>query len=78
MYKTLSRQNVMQYSEKVLLAYFSEMALKIKSSSLWAHYSMIRAVLNLKHNVNIEKYNNLRAFPKKQGEGYKPRKSRVY
>ncbi|MGH9701229.1 MAG: hypothetical protein ACRD52_17455 [Candidatus Acidiferrales bacterium] len=75
--KWCSEKNATSYSENVLLAYFLEMAQKLKSSSLWAHYSMIKSVLNLKHNVNIEKYNNLRAFLKKQGEGYIPKKSRV-
>ncbi|CAH1367926.1 unnamed protein product, partial [Tenebrio molitor] len=49
-------KKVTVYSENVLLAYFSELAKNMKSCSLWSHYSMINALLNIKKNVNITKY----------------------
>lgn len=76
--KWSQEHNVHNYSENVLLAYFSQLSQKIKSSSLWAQYSMIKAELNLKHNVQIDKYTKLIAFLKRQSEGYKPKKSRVF
>lgn len=72
-----SEKNASVYSESVLLAYFSEMAKRMKSSSLWSHYSMIRTLLNLRHDVDISKYLKLRAFLKKKNEGYSPKKARV-
>jgi hypothetical protein len=70
-------KKVTVYSENVLLAYFSELAKNMKSCSLWSHYSMINALLNIKKNVNITKYLKLRAFLKKQGEDYRPKKAKV-
>ncbi|KAJ8909265.1 hypothetical protein NQ315_012358 [Exocentrus adspersus] len=40
--------------EKVLLAYFSELSKSYSSSSLWAFYSMIRAVASMKNNIDIK------------------------
>lgn len=75
--KWAQEQNVRNYSENVMLAYFSNLAEKHKSSTLWAQYSMLKAELNLKNNVNIAKYAKLNAFLKRQGEGYNPKKSKV-
>lgn len=47
-------KNVNGTSEKVLLAYFSEKSKKSKSS-LWSHYSMLKATLLVKDNCDISK-----------------------
>lgn len=70
-------KKIQTYSENVLLVYFSELATKMKSSTLWSHYSMVKATLNIKNGIEIGKYSKLKAFIKKQGEGYVPKKSRV-
>lgn len=75
--KWTAEHNVKYYSENVLLAYFENLSKKLKSSTLWAQYSMIKAQLNLMHNIDIGKYNKLIAFLKRQNEGYKPKKSKV-
>lgn len=64
-------------SEKVVLEYFGELVQGKKASTLWAIYSMLRATLNLKHNIDISKFNKLRAFLKKQSVGYTAKKSSV-
>lgn len=69
--------NVNSFSENVLLAYFGEIAKKFKPSSLWAIYSMLRSVITLKNNVNIENYPKLRAYLKRQSEGFKNKKSKI-
>lgn len=52
-----NEKNVKSYTESVLLAYFSELlSSKMKASTLWAQYSMVKATLNLKNGVNIEKF----------------------
>lgn len=76
--KWAQEQSAYSYSENVMLAYFSHLAKTLKSSSLWARYSMIKAELNIKHNVQLAKYTKLLAFLKRQGEGYKPKKSKVF
>ncbi|XP_031327417.1 uncharacterized protein LOC116181409 isoform X2 [Photinus pyralis] len=75
-----NEKNITNYSENVLLAYFCELAtnLKMKSSTMWSQYSMIKALLNLKHGLDISKYMKLRAYLKKQNEGYTPKKSKVF
>ncbi|XP_031355976.1 uncharacterized protein LOC116180226 isoform X2 [Photinus pyralis] len=50
----------------------------MKSSTMWSQYSMIKALLNLKHGLDISKYMKLRAYLKKQNEGYTPKKSKVF
>lgn len=45
--------------EKVLLAYFFEKSKKLKASSLWSQYSMIKAMMIREANIDISKYNKL-------------------
>lgn len=78
--KWCGERNINSFSENILLAYFSELdtKMKMKSSTLWSYYSMIRTTLNIKHGIDISKYLKLRAFLKKKNEGYCPKKSRVF
>ena len=69
---------ITSYSENVMLAYFTHLASKLKSSSLWAQYSMIKTELNVKYNVDIAKYNKWLAFLKQPDKGYRPKKSKVF
>lgn len=73
-------KNVHNYSERALLEYFFELEtkMKMKSSTMWSQYSMIRSLLNIKHGVDISKYLQLRAYLKKQNEGHVPKKSRGF
>ncbi len=74
-----SSKKVGNVSENVLLAYFSDLVniKKIKSSTLWSEYSMLKALISLKEGDDISKFLKLRSFLKKQGEGYVPKKSKV-
>lgn len=76
--KWAQEYKVYNYTENVMLAYFSNLAENLKSSTLWAQYSMLKAMLNMKHNINIEKYTKVIAYLKRQNEGYKPKKSKVF
>jgi hypothetical protein len=64
-------------SENVLLAYFNMLAKKLKPSTLWSHYSMLKSTINVKNNVNITNYKKLHAFLKKKSQGYRPKKSKI-
>lgn len=66
------------YSENVLIAYFTNLSEKFKSSTMWSQYSMLKSELNIKHNVKIENYSKLIAFLKRKGDNYKPKKSKVF
>jgi hypothetical protein len=65
------------FSENVLLAYFQDLSKRMKPSSLWAIYSMLRMTINLKNNVDISKYPRLCSFLKRKSDGYRPKKSKI-
>lgn len=50
----------------------------MKPSTLWSQYSMLRSTLDIKKGIDMSKYSKLRAFLKRQNEGYLPKKSRVF
>lgn len=65
------------FSENVILAYFSELSKTMKSSTLWKVYSMLRTTVGIKHNIDLSKYSKLRAFLKKESQGFTAKKSRT-
>lgn len=70
-------KNANSFSENVVMAYFLELCSRMKSSTLWANFSMLKAVLAVKHDVDISKYSKLRSLLKKQAKGYRPKKSKI-
>jgi len=68
-------QKATSHSQNVLLAYFAYIKTNLKPSSLWSTYSILRTMINLKHEVNIASYTNLKAFLKRQSDGYHAKKS---
>ena len=64
-------------SENVVLAYFSHLKEKYKSSTLWSKFSCLKATIKLYDNIDISNYCTVIAFLKRQSEGYKPKKSKV-
>ncbi|KAJ8910454.1 hypothetical protein NQ315_008866 [Exocentrus adspersus] len=49
----------------------------LSSSTLWAHYSMLKTMLNVKRNIDVSKFYKLSAFLKRKSEGYKPKNAKV-
>lgn len=70
-------KNTESCSENVVITYFADLAVKLKASTLWSNYSMLKSTLMCKENVDITKYHKLRAFLKRQSDGYKAKKSKV-
>lgn len=70
--------SVQNYTENVLLGYFSERATTYNSASLWSLYSMIKSTLVIRNNVDISKFPKLIAFIKSKNAGYKPKKSNIF
>ncbi|XP_047023444.1 uncharacterized protein LOC124632594 [Helicoverpa zea] len=66
------------FSENVLLAYFVELYKTRKSSTLWSTYSMLKATIKMKKDINIETYTKLLAFLKRASSGHQPKKSKVF
>jgi hypothetical protein len=65
------------FSENILMTYFGELSKKIKPTSLWTQYSMLRSTLSRHHDVDISKYLRLKALLKRKSIGYKPKRSKT-
>lgn len=72
------RNGAKSFSESVFLAYFSELSKKMKPSSLWSIYSMLKSTVSTRHNVHIKEYSKLTAFLKRSSDGFKSKKSKVF
>lgn len=72
------KNKLKSYSQRVMLAYFSELSLKCKPSSLWAYYSMLKRTLKIKHDVDFQTYAELGAFLQKKSKNYKPTQAKVF
>lgn len=68
---------VTTFSESVLLSYFDELSKKLQPSTLWSIYSMLKATLQMKDNVNIQNYSKLTSLLKRLSSGHKSKKSKV-
>lgn len=73
-----NNKKVNQVTEEVMLAFFAGESKIYKSSSLWSIYSMLRAVLLIKENINIANYLKLKSYLKRKSVGYEAKKSRVF
>lgn len=74
----LKVKKVEEVCEKVMLAYLAEQARKLKPSSLWCRYSMLRSLVSIKRKIDISKYHEVVAFLKRNSEGYRPKKSCIF
>lgn len=64
-------------NESTLLVYFSNELGKLKASTAWSIYSMLRGTICIKENVDIKEFSKLRAYLKKKSKGYHPKKSAI-
>lgn len=64
-------------NEKDLLAYFDQLSIKYKPSSLWAFYSMIRTMILTQTNIDISKYTQLIALLKQKSDGFESKRSKI-
>ncbi|CAK1603812.1 unnamed protein product [Parnassius mnemosyne] len=65
------------FSENVMLAYFSELSAKLKPSTLWSRFSIIKSMLKIRNNVDISQYPKLNAFLKRLSDGFTTKKSKI-
>lgn len=71
-------KNLKESNEVILLAYFKMLSEKYKPPTLWSNYSMLKAMIQLKEKINIEKFLEVSTFLKKKSHGYVPKKSKVF
>lgn len=75
--KWCCERKVENFSEDALLVFFTEKSRTLSASTLWAHYSMLKTMLNVKNNIDISKFHKLTALLKRKNEGYKPKKAKT-
>ncbi|XP_073941147.1 uncharacterized protein [Choristoneura fumiferana] len=75
--KWRASKRVKSFSESVLLVYFQELSKTLQPSTLWSVYSMLKATMSIKNNVQINLYTKLTTFLKRFAEGHKSKKSKV-
>ncbi|XP_063385759.1 uncharacterized protein LOC134671837 [Cydia fagiglandana] len=75
--KWKDQNNEKSFSEKVFLNYFNEIAKKLKPSSLWGIYSMLKTTMRAKHNIYLQDYFNLRVWLRKRSVGFKSSQSKI-
>ena len=66
--------------EEVMLMYFIKLSEedKLKPPTVWSRYSMLKSTLLTHENINIEPWDKVNAFMKKQAKGYCPKKAMVF
>jgi hypothetical protein len=70
-------KNVVRISEKVLLAYLDEKTAKLKPPTLWSTFSMLKAMLNVKENIDVRKVPTNVPYLKNKTVGYRGKKSKI-
>ncbi|KAJ3616980.1 hypothetical protein MTP99_013156 [Tenebrio molitor] len=70
-------KNVVRISEKVLLAYLDEKTAKLKPPTLWSTFSMLKAMLNVKENIDVRKVPTNVPYLKNKSVGYRGKKSKI-
>ncbi|XP_015114528.1 uncharacterized protein LOC107039426 isoform X2 [Diachasma alloeum] len=82
-YQTLYRKfmewkeanNKESLTEDVFMDYFTDLAEKMKPSTLWSQYSMLKATMFANEKVNINNFHRLRSFLRTKSIGYKSKTS---
>jgi hypothetical protein len=70
-------KNVVRISEKMLLAYLDEKSAKLKPPTLWSTFSMLKAMLNVKENIDVRKVPTNVPYLKNKSVGYRGKKSKI-
>lgn len=75
--KWCESKNVRNIDESVMIAFFGQLCEKFAASTVWSQYSMIKASLIAKRDIDISKYKRLTAMLKQNSVGYKPKKAKI-
>jgi hypothetical protein len=63
-------KKLVRISEKVLLASLDEKSAKLKAPTLWSTFSMLKAMLNVKENIDVRKVPTNVPYLKNKSVGY--------
>lgn len=76
--KWCTEKDVRKITENVILAYLEEKSRSVKSSTLWSTFSMLKATLNLKENVDLKQFPRLVPYLKSKAVGHRSKKSAIF
>lgn len=62
-------------NENMLLVYFKDLAERLRPSTLWSIWSMLRSTLSNNNQIDLDRYVKLKSFLKYKLKGFKPKKS---
>lgn len=77
-WKIKNKDLVSVSEEDNLVVYFKQLQKKLKPSTLWSIWSMLKSTLNSKDGINIKEFINLKTFIKNNSKGYVPKKSLAF
>ncbi|KAJ3662712.1 hypothetical protein Zmor_007046 [Zophobas morio] len=72
-----NKNRINEVTEDVILAFLDMRSQKLSPCSLWPRYSMLKATLKAKENIDIEKFGAVVSYIKKLNVGYRGKKSNV-
>lgn len=76
--KWMDEKNHTEFDEDLILIYFDHLSKNYAPSTLWSKYSMLRSTIACEHNIDISKYERLRAFLKEKNFGYIRKESKIF
>ncbi|KAJ8686118.1 hypothetical protein QAD02_021912 [Eretmocerus hayati] len=62
-------------TEHLLIVYFQELSEEYKPSTLWSRHSMLKTLLYLRHNIDINNFSVLKKFLTNYNKNYRPKKA---
>lgn len=67
-----NKNKMRSFTEDVFLAYFRELAIKYKPTTLWSMCSMLKSTVLTTNGVDIKTYANLNNYLRECSNGYEP------
>ncbi|RZC00578.1 uncharacterized protein BDFB_012126, partial [Asbolus verrucosus] len=71
-------KKVKEIAEDVILAYLEQRSRQVKPSTLWFTFSMLKATLNVKENINLGKFSKVAPYLKSKIIDHQKKKSAVF
>lgn len=65
-------------SENCLIVYFKDLMEKLKPSTIWSQYSMLKSTIGINEGVQIKEFKNLAALLSNYSRGYQTKKAKVF
>lgn len=77
-WKTEHKNSLSNSEESKLIVYFKDLIKRLKPTTVWSIWSMLKTTFNSRENIDISKFQNLKSIVRKNSKGYKPKKSLIF